>query len=180
MGPCVLCINNSSGVFIMSSFLRDRAYGKEIEKRVLSKIEEYFEGYGIRFEANDIRGNDRGVDIYGLVENFVVFSIDVKSYKKPSCDGVRFDGVFVETLLPKSGRPGWLYDESNLTTHYAFAIGCDENYGFENIIFIDRYTLRNIVNEHIYNNCKKIKKTTAHGYIIGYDELINNGGVYIC
>lgn len=96
----------------MNNFLIDLAYSKEYEKYFASILGGIF---------LDSRGDDHGIDIIkdGML-------IDVKCYRIPLFVK-HFTGVFIEYILPLSGRDGWYWDENKETTHYILVEDADEN-----------------------------------------------------
>ena len=174
-----------------NQFLIDRDFSRKYEEHfcnLLSRDEfgdindkgEYII-YKNKCSLNDGLHDDHGCDIYqeltdneGKVQG--VRHIDVKCYRRPKFVK-HFKGAFIETLLPKSGRPGWFCDDSKITTHFLFVIDCsEENVEYSEAWLIDKSVLMWLV-EKAKNADDIIEKSidSASGFILPYEYIRQEG-----
>ena len=142
------------------SFLLDRKFSEQYE--------EYFaEISGLNWLHSTT--DDHGVDLYSTDMETVV---DVKCYATPRFVK-HFTGVFIETLLPRSGCPGWFTDGEKLTTHYIMAQDCSrERVSYYRSWYIARDALQAAVEEAEAAGDLEIKAIkTAEGFILPYKYL---------
>lgn len=96
------------------SFLLDKEFSEKYEEH-FAKVSGYI--------WNKSDTDDHGVDIFSPDSSII---IDVKCYASPKIVN-HFRGVFLEMYLPRSGRDGWLIDDTKLTTHYILLQDCDRD-----------------------------------------------------
>ena len=152
----------------MNTFLLDKEYSRKYEIAFAEKFNKYMDGVKI----NDGRSDDLGVDIS---INYII-NIDVKCYRKPLFIK-SFDGAFIETYLPKSGRKGWYKDTTKLTNAYIFVIDAEEDrLHYTKAYYIAKCDLDEAV-KHAERECDlKYKKTASGwGFILPYKYLAEYG-----
>ena len=142
------------------SFLLDKVFSEKYEEH-FAKVS------GLNwFKSN---GDDRGVDIYSTDMEIV---IDVKCYAAPQFVK-HFTGVFVETFLPRSGRPGWATDGEKLTTHYIMVQDCSrEHVSYWRAWYLSRDALQEALADARQNGDLEDKAIkSAVGVILPYRYL---------
>lgn len=149
-----------------NSFLIDKAFSR--------KYEEYFgarlsKKRGSTILLNDGKHDDFGVDLYEVQTGA---KIDVKCYRRPRLIN-SFTGVFIETLLPLSGRPGWYNDDSKKTTGYIFVIDADEwEVKYKKAYIISKEMLGCAIRAAEKDGALVEKETRSGcGFILPYDYL---------
>lgn len=169
----------------MCNFLIDKAFGRQYEEYFADKLskEVYIDDDTNRPLENsctlcDGLHDDKGCDIEqkitapsGAVVG--VRRIDVKCYRKPIYKKF-FNGAFIETALPKSGRPGWLTDPTKTTTHYLLVINClNDSVGYDMAYLIDKQDLEYAIKKAIdAGDCEYTTKcSSGHGYILPYKYI---------
>lgn len=159
------------GVINMSCFLIDRAFSRKYEEHFTDVVQSRF---GCSAVCTDPYHDDHGIDI--ACSNGMM--VDVKCYRKPKFVK-SFEGVFIETYLPKSGRPGWYLDTTKQTNCFIFAVDCEEyEMCYKKAIFISKDMLDACVSYCEDNGLLSYKQiSTAHGFILPYDYLIMYGRV---
>lgn len=155
---------------MMNNFLIDKAFSRKYEEYFAEKISKK---YCQKVMLNDGVRDDLGIDLY-LFESGA--KIDLKCYRKSKIPNA-FKGVFIETYLPKSDRPGWYLDKYKKTTAYIFAIDCDEcELAYKEAYLLSKEMLECVVvrAEHDQSlDCKSIN--SAHGFILPYEYLRQYG-----
>lgn len=144
----------------MSSFLIDKKYAELYEKYVAETL---------KMEWNQTNKDDHGIDVFDVDKEIY---IDVKCFSSPLYVE-HFKGVFLETYLPRSGRDGWLIDESKQTTHYILFQDCDRNkVSYYQGWLIKREQLQKALDEAILvGEAEKKSISTAAGYMLPYHYL---------
>ena len=165
----------------MNQFLIDKEFALRYERHFCEAMRENFTFWGSYYlpVLNAVNGNDFGVDIIMESSNSLEkYFIDVKCYRKPKFIK-SFSGVFIETYLPKSGRPGWFCDENKETTHYIFAIDCcEDKVAYSKAWCISKDDLQRAVMRADRLGLLTYKSiSTAIGFILPYEILDEMGAV---
>ena len=169
----------------MNQFLIDKEFALRYERHFCDVIRDNWycmhnlDMFAPEVFLNNVNGNDFGVDIILTADNMKKHLIDVKCYRKPKFIK-SFSGVFIETYLPKSGRPGWFLDEDKDTTHYIFAIDCcEDTVAYSKAWYISKDDLEYAVRQGDRLGLLTYKSiSTAVGFILPY-ELLEEVGVEI-
>ena len=137
-----------------------------LDKKFSEQYEQHFaEVWGFNWYQS--HRDDKGIDIY---KDDVI--IDVKCYARPKWVA-HFEGCFIETLLPKSGRPGWFVDDKKKTTHYILLQDCcRESVSYYRGWYISKDALHEAFNEAGERGDLSRKEiSSSSGYILPYKYL---------